>query len=85
MISVMMPQSLIDELRENAKRDHFMDLSEELRYIIKENYQKSKDPYEHELIQFREEIKRELKSQGQDNRIRLLNELKGILEEMKDE
>ncbi|PLW79581.1 hypothetical protein C0585_06970 [Candidatus Woesearchaeota archaeon] len=85
MISVRMPKSLIDELRQTAKNNHFMDLSEELRFVIKQNYQRSLDPYEYELNQFRDEIKKELTNQNKENRTRMINELKNLLEEIKNE
>lgn len=85
IVSVRMPKTLITELRISAKEHHFMDLSEELRYIIKQNREKQQDPYEYELRKLKSEIRKELDSKTKESRIRLISELKNLLEEIKDE
>jgi hypothetical protein len=53
IVAIRMPRSLIDELRDIQKINHFMDLSEEIRFIIRrycmprleQGEQKSEDAY----------------------------------------
>lgn len=42
IVSVRMPSSLVQKLRELAKRNHFLDVSEEVRSIIKVQIRKQK-------------------------------------------
>ncbi|MEM4637911.1 MAG: hypothetical protein QXK76_02720 [Candidatus Woesearchaeota archaeon] len=37
IVAVRMPKGLVDELRDLQKVNHFMDLSDEIRYIIRKN------------------------------------------------
>ena len=56
MISIRIPQSLIKELKDVSKKDHFLDLSEAVRSIIRRNWAKQKDPLSYQLKQVRKEI-----------------------------
>jgi Arc/MetJ-type ribon-helix-helix transcriptional regulator len=85
MISVRMPGSLVEELRKNAKTNHFMDLSEEIRFIIKQNFLKYNDPYEYEIKRFKDDIKKEINEKNEETRIKFVNELRNLLDEMKHE
>lgn len=42
IVSVRMPSSLVQKLRELAKKNHFLDVSEEVRSIIKVKIRKHK-------------------------------------------
>ena len=42
IVSVRMPSSLVQKLRELAKKNHFLDVSEEVRSIIKVQVRKYK-------------------------------------------
>jgi len=42
IVSVRMPSSLVQKLRELAKKNHFLDISEEVRSIIKVKIRKYK-------------------------------------------
>ena len=42
IVSVRMPSSLVQKLRELAKKNHFLDVSEEVRSIIKVQLRKHK-------------------------------------------
>ncbi len=75
MISVRIPVSLIEELRQAAKKDHFLDLSEAVRSIIRNNWIKHKDPMAYQLKQLRAEITENVSKKNQDE---LISELKKI-------
>lgn len=75
MISVRIPSSLVDELREVSKKDHFLDLSEAVRSLIRNNWMKHKDPLAYQLKQLRAEITENVSKKNQDE---LISELKKI-------
>jgi hypothetical protein len=85
LVSVRMPKGMVDELKSNASANHFMDLSEELRFIIKQNFLKYNDPYEYEIKKFKDEIKKEISEKNEETRVKFIIELKNMLEEMKSE
>jgi len=79
VVSVRMPQPLIEELRELAEDNHFLDLSEELRHLLREKWQKHKDPYSHKLDAIKQNLKRE---KLPVRVISLKKELRKLLEEI---
>jgi Arc/MetJ-type ribon-helix-helix transcriptional regulator len=83
MISIRIPVSLVEELKLVSKKDHFMDVSEAVRSIIRDNYLKQKDPFSHELTKIREEISQSLEQKSQDELLFELKKIKRLLE--KDE
>jgi len=86
MISVRMPEGLVNELKELAKSKHFMDLSEEVRSIVRERWLESKDPYLYEVKKLRSEIKSELKDKIiKRSEEELVKELKRIKERIRNE
>ena len=61
MVSVRMPKSLASELRLLSKTQHFLDLSEEVRSIIRQKWLAHVSPELFELKKLRENIKDEIK------------------------
>ncbi|MBR9690615.1 hypothetical protein GOV08_02930 [Candidatus Woesearchaeota archaeon] len=84
IVSVRMPSSLVKELREHAAKNHFMDLSEEIRFIIKQKMQEQKDPFAHEVRKLKDEIKTEISKKSQHERTIFVEELKKLLDELKE-
>jgi Arc/MetJ-type ribon-helix-helix transcriptional regulator len=84
IVSVRMPRTLVQELRILAAKNHYMDLSEELRSVIREKCLQYIEPYQHELKKIREEIEKEfLTKKTIDNKKQLIQDLKRIVEELK--
>ncbi len=75
MISVRIPSSLIEELKDVSKKDHFLDTSETVRSIIRSNWIRQKDPVAYQVSRLRKEISESINSRNQEN---LLMELKRI-------
>lgn len=75
MISVRIPSSLIQELKEVSKKDHFLDLSETVRSIIRDNWSKEKDPSAYQINELRKEISDAMQKKNQEE---LVSELKKI-------
>ena len=64
MVSVRMPKSLVDELKELVKKHHFLDLSEEIRSIARQKWLSQVQPEIFELRKLRENIELELKNKS---------------------
>jgi Arc/MetJ-type ribon-helix-helix transcriptional regulator len=62
MVTIRMPKSLADELRGLTKKRHFMDLSEEVRSIVRRNWLECTNPELSLIKKLREEIENEIKS-----------------------
>jgi len=75
MISVRIPVSLVNELKEVSKKDHFLDLSESVRSIIRQNWFRYRNPQAFEITKLRKEITEALLSRNQDD---ILGELRKI-------
>ena len=75
MISVRIPVSLVKELKEISKKDHFLDLSEAVRTIIRNNWKKQKDPLAYQVRNLRKEISENINKKNQQE---LVLELKKI-------
>ena len=61
MVSIRMPKSLALELKLFAKTQHFLDLSEEVRSIVRQKWLANVSPELFELKKLRENIEDEIK------------------------
>ena len=87
IVSVRMPSSLVQRLRELAKENHFLDVSEEVRSIIKTQLVKYK-VIAGEIKLIEEEIPADKKSDFKaENMVKeeLVRRLKKIIEEIQHE
>ncbi len=64
MVSVRMPKSLVSRLKELAKTQHFLDLSEEVRGIIRKKWSFHANPELFEIKKLREGIEREIRQKS---------------------
>lgn len=64
MITIRMPSSLVSELKELAKSEHFLDLSEEVRSIVRSKWIESSNPELFELKKLREDVTEEVKKKS---------------------
>ena len=85
MISVRIPLPLVDELKEVSKKDHFLDLSETVRSVIRNNWFKHKEPQAYELKLLRKEISENVGKKNQDEFIEELRKIKEEIIRKKDE
>ena len=51
-----MPGSLVEELEKLAKVNHFLDISEEIRFVLRKKWISHADPYSSELKKIRKNI-----------------------------
>ena len=86
MVSIRLPESLLLELKSLAEREHYMDISEEIRSIVRDKWMHFKQPELTELKKLKEEIKKELKKKKEKIvRLEVIKELEEIKEEVKKE
>jgi Arc/MetJ-type ribon-helix-helix transcriptional regulator len=81
IVSVRMPSAMISELKEIAEKNHFLDVSEELRSLLRDKWLENKDPYSTKLLAIRETI---AKTQMPDKIRSLKQDLKKLLEEINE-
>lgn len=78
VVSVKMPASLVKELRRLQKRDHYLDLSEQLRSIVRQRCLELTNPYTAEIKRLRQDIQQEIDGSS-TAREQILNELIDML------
>lgn len=83
IVSVRMPASLIKSLKDIAQKNHFMDVSEELRFIVKKKMIEEIDPFSYQVQRLKDEIRDGVSKKTHQDRIRFVDELTKILEEIK--
>ena len=64
MVSIRMPKALAEELKALAKTQHFLDLSEEVRSIVRRKWISHASPELFELKKLRENIEDEIKQKS---------------------
>ncbi len=79
IVSVRMPVTLINELKQLAEKNHFLDVSEEVRSLLREKWQEHSDPYSIKLMAIKETA---AKAAVPDKIKSLKNDLKKLLEEI---
>jgi len=84
MVSIRMPKGLVEELRDLAVKNHYMDLSDEIRQVIKQKCLANMEPYKHELSKVRESLEKEIVTKKVvEDKEKLISELKKIIDELK--
>ena len=56
IVSVRMPSTLVEELKKLAKENHYLDVSEEVRSLLREKWLEQKQPVKSRLSAARENI-----------------------------
>lgn len=85
MISVRVPSGLVKELKELTEKNHYMDLSEHIRAIIREKSMQFAEPYRYELSKMREQMENRISSnKAIEEKKKLMEELKNIIHELKN-
>lgn len=78
-----MPSSLVRELRILSEKNHFMDLSEEIRSIVRSKCLRYSQPFSADVKKLREELKEifEVKKE-QETKQELITQLKKLSEKL---
>ena len=64
MVSIRMPKSLASELKSLIGKNHFLDLSEEVRSIVRQKWTSVTNPELFEIKKLRENIEAEIKKKS---------------------
>ena len=81
LVSIRMPKSLFSELQKLAEKNHFLDISEQVRSIVRDKWQEAKEPQAYQLKKLRKEIAHALKTKTEEKaQQQLISELERIKE-----
>ncbi len=85
MVSIRMPEALAKELSAQAEKEHFLDISEFIRSVVRSEWQKhSKPDVVSELQSLRKKVENELKEISNERvQKEVAEELKKIQESLK--
>jgi len=84
IISIRLPRTLVEELKILAKKNHYLDLSEQIRTIIRQKCEQYNEPYKHEVQRMREELEKNLQGTKENkDKEKILEELQKIIIELK--
>jgi Arc/MetJ-type ribon-helix-helix transcriptional regulator len=84
MISVRIPNSLVDELKEVSRKDHYKDTSEAVRSIIRDKWLSNRDPVAFRLESIRKDILYNISKNNQELLIKELDKIRESIMERKD-
>jgi Arc/MetJ-type ribon-helix-helix transcriptional regulator len=89
LVSVRLPSSLVKELRGISEKDHYLDLSECVRSIIRTKSMQAADPYTSELREVKEEIKNRLSEKAalvkqEAKKEKVTKDLRKVLEQLEE-
>jgi metal-responsive CopG/Arc/MetJ family transcriptional regulator len=86
VVSIRMPSSLVKELKILAQKNHFKDLSEEIRSLVRTKCLQYKNPYASELEKLREDLSTQQEAKRQlEHKQRLIEDITKILKELQNE
>lgn len=77
VVSVKMPPSLVHELRTLTEKHHYIDLSEQVRSIVRQKCVKYSQQDSQNLLH---DIERQIKESNQQRKEQILRELQKLLE-----
>ena len=80
VISVKMPASLVKELRGLTAEHHYIDLSEQVRSVVRQKCLKYTAPYA-DISQLRTDLEQQIKSTNSQRKEQLLQDLARLLKE----
>ena len=84
VVSVRLPTTLVQELKMLAQEQHYLDLSEQIRTIIRQKCEQYSQPYKHEVQKMREQLELSLTESKEDkDKEKILEELQKIMMELK--
>jgi hypothetical protein len=86
IVSARMPSSLLDELKEYSHKNHYMDISEAIRGILRHKWDSSSDPLSFQVGKIQRTLEEDIrKGIARKSEQLLVEELKKIQEKMKNE
>ncbi len=84
VVSIRLPNTLVQELKELAQENHYLDLSEQIRTIIRKKCEQHQSPYKYEVQKMREQLEQKISNTKETkDKEKLLEELQNIIMELK--
>jgi len=81
LVSIRMPKSLFIELQKLSEKNHYLDVSEQVRGIVRDKWQEAKDPQTYQIKKLRKDITQAVKNKTEESAQRqLIQELERIKE-----
>jgi Arc/MetJ-type ribon-helix-helix transcriptional regulator len=85
IVSVRIPESMVRELRGKITDDHYLDLSEAVRGVVRKKWLEWKDPSAYQIKKLREDIKETVREKTQKEKQEdILKELQKIKDMLND-
>ena len=75
-----MPSSLVNELKEVSIKNHYMDVSEAIRSLLREKWLEQKSPYQAKV----QEMKKQLSRISDDDKISAMKKTLKLLEDLNE-
>jgi metal-responsive CopG/Arc/MetJ family transcriptional regulator len=86
VVSIRMPSSLVGELKKLAVKNHYKDLSEEVRSIVRTKCLKYMNPYATEVEKLRTDLSMQMATKQElEQKQKLIQDLQRIVGESKNE
>lgn len=79
VVTVKMPASLVKELRSLTKEHHYIDLSEQIRSVVRQKCLKYSSPYD-DLGRMRDQLEQQIKDVSKQRKEQILAQLQQLLE-----
>lgn len=76
LVSIKIPASLLKELKDLSKKDHFLDVSEAIRSIVRNNWIKEKENIQEQVRKLRKEITENINQKKQEEILLELQEIR---------
>ncbi len=80
VITIKMPKSLLVELKVLTNEHHYIDLSEQIRSVVRQKCLKYIAPYQ-ELRQVKQDIEQQITNSNKQKKEQILSQLQRLLEE----
>lgn len=79
IVSVKMPGSLVGELKRLTSEHHYLDLSEQVRSVVRQKCLKYSQPYD-DITKLRRDLEQQINSANASRKEQILQELQRLLE-----
>jgi len=79
LVSVRLPSSLVEELRVLAEKNHYLDVSELIRSVLRQRWFGQKDPLSYQIKKLRDDIEQDISNKASHEvNLQLIEELERI-------
>ena len=84
VLSIRLPSTLVQELKVLAQENHYLDLSEQIRTVIRQKCEQYGEPYKYEVQKMRNQLEQSLSATKEtEDKEKIIQELERIMMELK--